>query len=762
MQAPADPRGEKDWFPYQSKVMFLLNTADNLPRLRISDSQMKLFLFILKECGVQNVPSFAALRKLQSDLRTSGSAIPTNECRSVQDKVFYTNNFQKVVANDWNNPLIRSFIRVYCEKPENGIVSELWHARKWCKDMDRSKLSPMYAAADGQHYFVDELAQLKTGKLVIPLRWYTKGGKQWITRDGVRLVFADAYEVSLDEEGRATVLDTNVVEIAAGDLQLNFLSLQRRKRVPPWSDATTAARHNLRMPNPKRAKANGRAYYVAMLIFFADDVSGNLSKSWNKHWVVYFTHGNLPRSLHQQEAHKHFVSTSQHATVAEQFAEVRRLIAETEVHPIVVRDPESREETLIELAAFTDASDNPMQAEICSCKGDKGNFPCRKCHVGGTQIEKRTNEIYESFFHAGEPRDWQDVLSAVNEQLDLACAGMKGALEAHQTASGIQDPYAQFWIDKILADHKTKLSVAKQTNPRRPLAELKAEVYQELRDGVEGRYDEIYNPAYLLNGHDPTQDTPVEILHTILLGVGKYIWYYSHDAWNPPTKQVYAQRLQASDINGLTLPPIRAAYIMQYAGSLIGRQLKTVIQMSVFHVHDLVDGKHFAAWRAVAQLAALLWVPEIDNMELYCEDLSIAVANVLDAFCEIDPSKMIMKFKLHLLPHLVEDVQRFGPLVGVATENFESFNAVFRAASILSNHRAPSRDIAYQLADQEGARHRILGGWWIDETTGAWVQAGSAVRQYIKKHKNLQKLLGWTVHDVPKPGLHYHSSEFQS
>jgi hypothetical protein len=261
-------------------------------------------------------------------------------------------------------------------------------------------------------------------------------------------------------------------------------------------------------------------------------------------------------------------------------------------------------------------------------------------------------------------------------------------------------------------------------------------------------------------GFDPAIDTPVEILHTILLGIVKYLWHGSHTPWTATQKQTYSVRLQSTERSGLSIHAIRANYIMQYANSLIGRQFKTIAQVNVFHVYDLVDRMRYLLTKAVGELAALLWMPEIRNMDEYLvrlnccialvftadcfqADVEVAAANVLDLFAVIDPSKMTSKLKLHLIAHLQADILRFGPLVGVATETFECFNAIFRFCSIFSNHLAPSRDIAFQLAGQEVLKHRLTGGWW-PAADGAWERPGPSVRNFIHAHPTLQALVGWT------------------
>ena len=101
----------------------------------------------------------------------------------------------------------------------------------------------MYDAGD-RHYYIDELARLKNGNLIIPVRWL---------EDDDGGVFADAYAVTFDNQVRgfhsrlqfihgnykhqsiANVVDNNPILIKALDLQNNFLDLADLNLLPIWN-----------------------------------------------------------------------------------------------------------------------------------------------------------------------------------------------------------------------------------------------------------------------------------------------------------------------------------------------------------------------------------------------------------------------------------------------------------------------------------------------------------------------------------------------
>ncbi|KAF7368224.1 hypothetical protein MVEN_00142300 [Mycena venus] len=668
-----------EWYPYPTKMMFLLDTLDNLPRQRVSNSLMKVFLWI---CA-----------KVEHEMQ---GGVPTVPWTSTQGNVFHLNDIRKIIAKDYANPLTRSLLHFYPEIPD-GPISEAWHAQKWRREIDRDALTPMIV--DGhRHFYVNELARRRDGSFIIPLCWVLFKGE----------MHADAMIVTVDGDGIAHV-DTTEILIRAADLVDNYLDLEFKKLLPSaWDEPSSAAEYPSKMPNPLRKLANGRPMYTSFVDLFFDDVSGNRSKSWNKHYNCYCTHRNLPRRILQQEFHTHFVTTSPHASSSEQFEGIKSHIESTHTDPIPVYDQSTEQEAAVRVFVNTGPSDNPMGSEMTGHIGAKGNRFCRKCKVGGCGEHKRTDVGFHSMFEAGIPRSAAETLTELHEQVELACLGVKAAVEARQTDTGIKDSYTNYWINDLLQRSRE----LKKADPNLD----SAQIVQQLKDWVKQNESTIYNPFLSLKGFDVSQDTPIEILHTILLGIVKYAWHSTHTSWTPAKKMTYTLRLQATNTTGLSIPSIRANYIMKFANSMIGRQFKQVAQTCIFHMHDLTDGLQFMVWKAMGELMPLLWYPEIDNMDQYLADVETAISNVLDIFAALDPTKILAKNKLHILTHAKADILR----------------------------HAPSRDIAHQLAHQEGLKHRLTGGWWLSSSTGNWECAGWAVRDFLSQRPILQSLLGWT------------------
>ncbi|KAJ6600335.1 hypothetical protein DFH09DRAFT_1497797 [Mycena vulgaris] len=694
----------------------LLDILDNLPRLRMSSSQFKMILWILNECGVPSVPSYHSFRKMQTGLRKLCGSEPTAHTSSVGNR-FFMNDVRDTVARDFANPEVAKHLNFYPEEA-SGPISEVWQAERW-KELKPAELTPMFARGLRQFY-IDEVSELDTGEKVMACAW--------IKRNGV--LCADCVEIVPSTTGWK--IGTETRSVPASSFAYNYQDIIERvgdKII--WAEGTNAPP----MPNPLRDLAQGDDLYVVLVPFWADDVSGNKSKLYGKHINIYAQISNLPGRLLQQEYFVRFVSTSPDATSPEQLSAIKEQIQATHTNPIPCFNAETKRNCRVILRVPALPADNPQQSEEASHMGGNANLGCRRCMAGGPHEHTESDEGYHSLHFPGIARSAAETKKTLEDQIDLAMYGVESPIKKLQTATGVKDKVAQYWIE-ILLEKARKM---KADDPSKSVDDIA----EELRIWLAAQPGDKLNPLLDIAGLDPNKDTPVEILHTILLGIIKYVWHMLHTSWTTPEQDLFVIRLQSTDLDGLTVPPLRAAYMMQYKNGLIGKHFKTLMQTMVFHVHGLVSDEMFTLVKAVCALSSVLWVHEIDDMKEYTEDLTILIGNVLDAFGDNDPAKIIKKIKIHLLPHIVKDAVRFGPPIRNSTETFEGYNGVFRLCSILSNHQAPSRDIAAKFASMDRLKHVLSGGYWKQD--GDWVCAGPTVRAVLKTMPIIQRHLGWVL-----------------
>ncbi|KAJ7918581.1 hypothetical protein B0H13DRAFT_2434969 [Mycena leptocephala] len=675
---------DHDYAPYGNKTMCYLDILDNLPRLRLSSSQLKMILWIMDACGARDVPSFNKFRAMQKHIRKT-TGVRSEAHKSGLGNLFYVNDIRDLIAKDFANPEVAPHIQKYPEDVDGGPVSEIWQVKegKW-HDIPLDELTPSILVGHAR-YYIHEVAELADGRWIIPALWIVSKGKTYVD---CRVLERNNFEV--------LVVESKITRIPLDDLRLNQEALERRlahsiifhERYKKYAQ---------KIPNQYRSIDNGEDLFTVWVPVWADDVSGARSKQYQKHLNVYTANANLPGQLLQQEYFVRFVSTSPHAGALEQLKVVVDQVKSTHLKPMRTYNAETQRPCSFRLNVPDGPADNPQQAEEASHIGHQGNYFCRRCLVGGTNEEKECPDGYHSFYEAGRPRNVEDIRRCVLSQISLATYGVASRVDALQTSTGTKDKIAQHWID-ILIEKSREMQAS---TPGRSVDEISNELLVWLAEET----DEPYNPLLDLPFFDPSQDTLVEILHTILLGHAKYTW---------------------DNLDGLRVPPIRAAYMMQYRNGLIGKHFKSLMQTMIFHIHDLVTPDQFALVRALGELGPILWMPVIDNMEEYLADLQILIDNILDAFAAIDPAKILIKLKLHVLAHIPDDIRRRGPSVRFSTEVFECFNAIFRLCSVLSNHQAPSRDIAAKFADLDRVKHILSGGYWFDESESAWRHLGWA------------------------------------
>ncbi len=205
---------------------------------------------------------------------------------------------------------------------------------------------------------------------------------------------------------------------------------------------------------------------------------------------------------------------------------------------------------------------------------------------------------------------------------------------------------------------------------------------------------------------------------------------------------LFQARLASLNTDGLKDPDLRAEYLVQYKGSLIGKHFKSVAQVMPFLISDLVPKLVLDAWTIIGRLVVLLWHTRIEEIEVYLADLSRTIEDFLNITAQCSPSILILKPKFHFLVHLPLYIRRFGPALLYSTDRYESFNHVFRLTNIYSNRQAPSRDTCNIFATQDRIKHVVTGGFWLDKDLKKWVCAGPAVVEFFKENPIQAALMG--------------------
>ncbi|KAI9354257.1 hypothetical protein DFJ73DRAFT_624150 [Zopfochytrium polystomum] len=402
-------------------------------------------------------------------------------------------------------------------------------------------------------------------------------------------------------------------------------------------------------------QANGNIVMSLPLVLYCDDMSGNVSKKWNKHENWVFQMAGLPSAMANTSDHMHFITTSKLATGYESAEVIAKCMQEME-NGVEIFHAGLKQLVRVYGMIMQITGDNPAHAMLCSHPGLRSSTPCRLCDVRWTK-ERSAVEIF-NFSSSPAPLAYRNLHTSMKTRLELLClyddfqGGQcsRAAMEDLMKEKGIKDPY---FLRSFTNTEKSKV----QINP--------------------------------LMG---SLDSPTEILHCLLLGVIKYAMRATIDDLSQPLEATLKNQIEGVDKTGLPKPPNGHALI-QYVKSLIGKDFRLFAQIAPFALQGIVNERTLALWESISQLTALVYVDQIDDMEVYISDLEASL-----------------------------DI--------LVLQSFESFNALIRQAIGFTNRQNPSRDVAKSFAQLAAVRHIVTGGYI--NVKGIWINQPLSLSGHFK------------------------------
>ncbi|KAI8455366.1 hypothetical protein BY996DRAFT_8686339 [Phakopsora pachyrhizi] len=280
---------------------------------------------------------------------------------------------------------------------------------------------------------------------------------------------------------------------------------------------TPEGKEIIQLPNPWRIKAEGKMIRHVPLSFYADDTSGNISKQWNKHISIFMSLAGLPPKLSNQDFNKLFVTTSNIATALELAAPVFEELKKLTTSGFTAFDYSLQGDLLVLPVVLLFMADSPMHAEITSTMQPNASLkPCRICKLKAENKKEKATATYVDRFFGRKTNGYIIV------QPDFHCwTATKN--NAYHTWELVQQRASKKRIQWSIKDLGVK-DMLNQAVMKVIEENQDSRLVYNIHKINEERKQQLLNPFFELKGFDGHKDTPVEVLHVVLLGILKYLY----------------------------------------------------------------------------------------------------------------------------------------------------------------------------------------------------------------------------------------------
>ncbi|KAA1110820.1 hypothetical protein PGT21_032339 [Puccinia graminis f. sp. tritici] len=711
MQVPSD-----SWYPFKSKEV--IGSFDRAIQHWWEELIRTSFTVLdwLAHCGIHaphNVSrrSRENIRKmLDVELRQTTSVFK-NEC--------YTLSVAQMLSHELSNPYVHPHLEFYPEECHGRGIYRCTQGSKWLKHLSPDLRVQMFAN-NKKHFYIFEPAQLITGEIVVPTFIYKEGLELYAKcaipemvevpcQTSKHLQIHSALEFDSDLLVPINVskfaLTYDEIDMGANGMLTSLCSNQL------WEigGATTPRP----LPNPWRIRAAGKVIRHMPINLYADDTSGNLSKRWNKHISFYCTLAGLPPQCAKMQYNCRFLATSNQAGVLELAEPIVDEINDIATNGSTAYDPALEEDVLVMSLVLCFQADSPMHAEVTNTFVPNVCLnPCRMCSLHLAKLDdKRKQDYVRAFVHINSSgdhspvpsRSWDDIKTQTYQLWETAQDGVKCHFENGEKERGIRDTTNRAFVE-IIQD---------KTCP---------ELHNDVKALAEKDVERLFNSMLKLK-----------------------VKYMTHDfmkSLKPPQLVEVLAAWQAFNVNSLNIESIQSKYLSSHFRSLVGKDFKIILQTAPFVLYRFMNESQITWWNSLLTLATYIFETRINNMSEYLHDLKKHI-NIFLCHSIRRSAQWVNKPKFHMLLHLPESIERFGPACLFSTENFESFNSVLRTASVHSNRSSPGRDLGLRFLNFDALRLILSRARICNRQTNKQFYAAECVSQIFSQNCLIQKSMGY-------------------
>ncbi|KAL1692476.1 hypothetical protein GGG16DRAFT_51549 [Schizophyllum commune] len=618
---------ESKWFPWPSRLTYIYDVLRNVPRCAFSRKQIGAVRWAMSAAGLaETPPSDSKMDSVDRDLQEK-CGIRSLRYEGKLGHVYYANDLAGIVAQEMANPNVRPHLH-FLPEDSSPKVSEAWQAERWLHEQD-PRLATQMERVGNQDYYVFEPALLRGSRddtpaealVYMPIRWFVRGdsvyARAWrlyaTTSDNQRGWIVDARQVvdidssqlllsfpELVKGHRAHSIPDPRIILGTYLLLLYFSAAQRLYAgrcdddsiIRPWDTSLS----DPTIGNLWRQKAQGHRCVSLPIWLYCDDTSGNVSKRWNKHNSFLFTAAGLPRCQVHKESSIHFLSTSNIAPPLEMLDGIVEQLEKAQEMGIWAWDWAHRQLVLVIVSVLAMLGDNPMQSEFSCHIGFMGRLFCRVCWAsrgaaheetegadadseeaaaaGGRGKKKETlQEMIQRlnvFVSKSSSRTRVETMSVLRSQFETALRlGGKADYERQRTVKGIKDVFMEHFVERLF--YVNRKGGGSKAFKEKEIARLRAALPAN-----------PYSPVWRIRDFDPHSDTPVEILHVILLGFVKYFWRDTLARLNKSQLETLKTRISSFDVGGLGVSPLSGERLVTYGRSLTGSDFRIIAQIAPF------------------------------------------------------------------------------------------------------------------------------------------------------------------------------------